>query len=213
MCHSKSRCELHLQVSWLSVCQHGLLVALCWSRRGIPVNWEWQGGAALLVSWLFMLVLVFARIAQIMCSLSIVWMPTCANWSREFALAGDWTRWSLEVSSSPYNSVILCAGPADQLSCALWGFWTCWMFSGIHQNCSCVLPIPGVHPQPNQGHCWGFLPQNPNHETSSLQLVAGSLCKWCMANKRCWTWHCSTGFVKLTSFLLWCKFHIAQLCC
>lgn len=56
------------------------------------MNWEWQGGAALLVSWLFMLVLVFARIAQIMCSLSIVWIPTCANWSREFALAGGWTR-------------------------------------------------------------------------------------------------------------------------
>lgn len=33
------------------------------------------------------------------------WMPTCAAWPGEPALAGGWTRWSLEVPSKPYNSV------------------------------------------------------------------------------------------------------------
>ena len=35
------------------------------------------------------------------------WMPTCATCCREPALAGGWTRWSLEDHSNPYNSVIL----------------------------------------------------------------------------------------------------------
>jgi len=68
--------------------------------KGISLQWGWRstgtgcpGGLWILLLWRYS---------------SPAWMPNCAASCREPALQGGWTWWSVEVLSSPYNSVKYC---------------------------------------------------------------------------------------------------------
>ena len=51
-------------------------------------------------------------------------MLSCTTYSRETALAGDLDRWSPEVPSKPYNSVILQTSPLwIECTAKTWTFW------------------------------------------------------------------------------------------